>query len=68
MAAVEHRAASHHGAATFWEFILTSKLLHGDGFARIWRKGRYNPEIVSIEPLHPLAVQPLRVVTGSATT
>ena len=49
------------GAATFWEFILTSKLLHGDGFARIWRKGRYNPEIVSIEPLHPLAVQPLRV-------
>ena len=24
-------------------------------------KGLYNPEIVSIEPLHPLAVQPMRV-------
>lgn len=49
------------GAATFWEYILTSKLLHGDGFARIWRKGPYNPDVASIEPLHPLAVQPLRV-------
>ena len=49
------------GAATFWEYIITSKLMHGDGFARIIRRSRWSPDVVALEPLHPLAVQVLRV-------
>lgn len=43
-------------ASTFWRYMMTSKLLHGDGFALIKRKSVFSPEIVSITPWHPLAV------------
>lgn len=43
-------------ASTFWRYMMTSKLLHGDGFALIKRKSAFSPEIVSITPWHPLAV------------
>ena len=43
-------------ASTFWRYMMTSKLLHGDGFALIKRKSPFSPEIVSITPWHPLAV------------
>lgn len=48
-------------SCTFWEYILISKLLHGDGFARILRDGKYSNKIVGFEPLHPLSVFPMRV-------
>jgi HK97 family phage portal protein len=40
-------------AASGWEFMVQSLLLHGDAFARIIRKG---PMVVGIEPIHPLRV------------
>jgi HK97 family phage portal protein len=43
-------------ASTFWRYMMTSKLLHGDGFALIKRKSLFSPEIISITPWHPLAV------------
>ena len=43
-------------ASTFWRYIMTSKLLHGDGFAKIVRKSRTSPEVESLIPWHPSAV------------
>lgn len=43
-------------AATFWEYIMTSRLLHGDAFARIIRASEFSPKITGFEPLHPSAV------------
>jgi len=38
-----------YSAATFWESMLASLLLHGDAFARIIRKNKYAPNIIAIE-------------------
>lgn len=43
-------------ASTFWRYIMTSKLLHGDGFAKIVRKSRNSPEVAELIPWHPSAV------------
>lgn len=40
------------GAATFWEYLTTSKLLLGDAYARILRASRLSDRIVGFEPLH----------------
>ncbi len=45
-----------YSAAVFWEFFISSLLLHGDGFAKIIRKSRLSPLISGFEALHPLAV------------
>lgn len=39
-------------AAVFWEYVITSLLLNGDGFARIIRPGRKSPGVVGLQPLH----------------
>ena len=46
-------------SAVWREYLLWSLLLHGDGMARIHRKGgslSLRPDIVRLEPLHPLDV------------
>ncbi len=43
-------------ASTFWRYIMTSKLLHGDGFAKIVRESRTSPLAAEIIPWHPSAV------------
>jgi HK97 family phage portal protein len=40
-------------AASGWEFMVQSLLMHGDAFARIIRKG---PFVMGLEPIHPLRV------------
>ncbi|MFQ3230870.1 phage portal protein [Reinekea sp.] len=42
-------------SSTFWQYIVKSKLLHGDGFAAIYRKGA---EVQEIIPLDPRIVEP----------
>lgn len=44
-------------AAVYWDYLLTAKMLHGDGFAWIKRPTRVSPEVEAILPLHPLDVQ-----------
>lgn len=41
-------------AAAGWEYLMQSKLLHGDAFARIWRGPDARP--IQIEPIHPSRV------------
>jgi len=45
-------------SATMWEYLLASKLLMGDGFAQILRRGA---EIVGLEPWSPTRVDVKRV-------
>lgn len=46
-------------AAAFWEFIVTSMLLYGDGYARLLRRGT---GVSGLMPLHPDRVRPFRSV------
>lgn len=41
-------------AAPGWSFLVASKLLHGDAFAEILRRG---PDIVGLVPIHPRRVR-----------
>lgn len=43
-------------AASFWEYVMQSKLLHGDAFCRIYRASRLSSRIVGIEPINPTKV------------
>jgi HK97 family phage portal protein len=51
-------------ASSFWQYIMQSKLLHGDGFARIHRASRLSPRIVGIEPINPVKIQKIEIVNG----
>jgi HK97 family phage portal protein len=42
-------------AAAGWEYLVTSMLLHGDGFARILRT--VNGGVIGLEPIHPQRVR-----------
>jgi HK97 family phage portal protein len=43
-------------AAVAWEYVMWSKLLHGDGFIWIIRSNRFSSDIEGLVPLHPLDV------------
>lgn len=53
-------------AFTFWSYLLDSKILHGDGFARIVRASEYSPKIVGFDPIHPGDVV-VKLVDGRLT-
>lgn len=55
------RASNEYSAAAFWQYMSDSRLLHGDGFARIVRASRYSPTVVGVEPWHPSLVEVDRV-------
>lgn len=50
------RPNAKYSASVFWEYLIASKIMHGDAFARIIRKNRYRPEIEGFELLHPSCV------------
>lgn len=40
-------------ASAFWEYVMQSKLLHGDAFCRIHRASPMSPKVAGFEPIHP---------------
>ena len=44
-------------APVFWEFVTSSLLMHGDGFAEIIRQSKYSPKIVGFKPFNPLVIE-----------
>lgn len=40
-------------ASAFWEYVMQSKLLHGDAFCRIHRASPMSPNVAGFEPIHP---------------
>lgn len=53
-------------AASGWEFMVQSLLLHGDAFAKIQRNG-YG-DVIGIQPIHPLRVYVVPWEDGSRLT
>lgn len=43
-----------------WEYLISSKLFYGDGFARLIRPSPASSRVIGWEPLHPLSVQPFK--------
>lgn len=54
---VNQQASPVYSSSAFWSYIILSKCLHGDGFARIHRVTPYTDDVQMLEPLHPLCVQ-----------
>jgi len=54
---VNQQASPVYSSSAFWSYIILSKCLHGDGFARIHRVTPYTDDVTMLEPLHPLCVQ-----------
>jgi HK97 family phage portal protein len=52
-------------SAAAWEYLISSKLLYGDGFAQLLRQNAYTNRITGWKPLHPNRVQPFRGADGS---
>jgi len=51
-------------AATAWEYLISSKLLYGDGFAQLLRASPYSNRVTGWKPLHPDRVEPFRDAEG----
>lgn len=45
-------------SAAAWEYLISSKLFYGDGFAELIRPSVVSNRVVGFRPLHPLRVQP----------
>ncbi|MGF1792922.1 phage portal protein [Photobacterium profundum] len=43
-----------------WQFLITSKFTHGDGFAELIRASYRSSKVIGWEPLHPDKVDPFR--------
>lgn len=54
-------------AAAFWEYILQSRLFHGDAFARILRPSVLSNHIDGFEPVHPDRVKIVRAASGETS-
>lgn len=57
---LNERAADGWTSFAFWEYLICSKLFHGDGFGRLIRSSVRSSKIIGMEPLHPLSVDPFR--------
>ncbi|MFA9286983.1 phage portal protein [Comamonas sp. SY3] len=47
-------------AFTFWEYLMSSKLFEGDGFAELVRSSVRSSKVIALKPHHPLNVDPFR--------
>ena len=54
------RACEAWTSAAAWEYLISAKLFHGDGFARLLRPSLFSSRVIGWEPLHPLTVQPFQ--------
>ncbi len=54
------QACEQWTSAAAWEYLISSKLLYGDGFARLLRPSLMSSRVIGFEPLHPLSVHPFK--------
>lgn len=47
-------------SAAAWEYLISSKLFYGDGFARLLRPSLLSSRVIGWEPLHPNCVEPFK--------
>lgn len=54
------QASDNWTSSAAWEYLISSKLFYGDGFARLLRPSTYSNRVIGWEPLHPLSVNPFK--------
>lgn len=59
---LNERAYAGWSGSAMWEYVIASRLLHGDAFVRIHRGGPGGALAVGFEPIHPTRVQVKRVM------
>lgn len=52
-------------AFTAWEYMLSARFFHGDGFAELLRPGIASNRVIGWRPLHPLRVHPFADTDGT---
>lgn len=57
---LNERAGGNWSAFTFWEYLVSSKLFEGDGFAELVRSSVRSSKIIALKPHHPLSVEPFK--------
>ena len=57
---LNEQANENMTSAAAWEYIVTAKLFHGDGIAKLLRPSPLSSRVIGWEPLDPLRVQPFR--------
>lgn len=48
-----------------WQYVLSAKLFHGDGFAQLLRPSAVSSRVIGFRPLHPQRVQPFADERGT---
>jgi HK97 family phage portal protein len=61
---LNEQADDEISAAVFWEYLISSKMFYGDGFAEIIRPHYNSPDIAGLRVHHPLRVYPFRDING----
>lgn len=54
------QASTGWTSASAWEYVISSKLLYGDGYAELIRPSRGSTRIIGWAPLHPTRVTPFQ--------
>lgn len=57
---LNERASDQWSAFTFWEYMVSSKLFEGDGFAELVRSSVRSSKVIALKPHHPLSVDPFK--------
>jgi HK97 family phage portal protein len=57
---LNEQANEEMSAAAAWQWLVSSRVFHGDGFGRLLRPDFRSARIIGWEPLHPYNVQPFR--------
>lgn len=57
---LNERAGGQWSAFTFWEYMVSSKLFEGDGFAELVRSSVRSSKVIALKPHHPLSVEPFK--------
>lgn len=52
-------------SATAWEYMISAKCFHGDGFAELLRPSHFSNRVIGWKPHHPLRCQPFRDTDGT---
>lgn len=57
---LNENAGGAWSAFALWEYLISSKLFHGDGFCELVRSSVRSSKIIAMKPLHPLSVEPFK--------
>jgi HK97 family phage portal protein len=57
---LNENAGGNWSAFALWEYLISAKLFHGDGFCELIRSSVKSSKIIALQPHHPLSVEPFK--------